>query len=84
MAKTVTLLISACALLAGCGIQTPDEVAAKRARQPANHVTVIHDDTHNVTCWEYGGTNGGISCIPDWMLVPSPAKLPTVVPPSKL
>lgn len=32
------------------------------------HVSVFHDDEKGVTCWLYGGTNGGISCIPDWML----------------
>ncbi|WP_395601154.1 hypothetical protein AB4P95_30045 (plasmid) [Pseudomonas sp. A1437] len=44
-------------------------------------VTVIHDDKRNVTCWvyrtaqEYGAIHGGgISCTPDWMLVPQQVK----------
>ena len=33
-------------------------------------VTVIHDNSRNVTCWVFDGVkSGGISCLPDWMLV---------------
>lgn len=63
-------LAAAVGALAGCEQKTPEQAAADKARYPATFVEVIHDDTRNVTCWEYGGTNGGISCLPDWMLTP--------------
>ncbi|MNP77029.1 hypothetical protein D3C76_1743760 [compost metagenome] len=43
---------------------TPERVAYIRAQ----NVEVMHDDQRQATCWMYGGTNGGISCLPDWML----------------
>ncbi|HGY9625397.1 TPA: hypothetical protein ACOJM5_001758 [Pseudomonas putida] len=36
--------------------------------RPDTHVEVMHDDHRQVTCWKYGASNGGISCLPDWML----------------
>jgi hypothetical protein len=35
------------------------------------YVTVIYDSNRNTTCWIYsGGQRGGISCIPNWQLMP--------------
>ena len=56
------------AALAGCEPMTPEQVAQHRISKPDTHVEVMHDDHRQVTCWKYGGTNGGISCLPDWML----------------
>lgn len=56
------------ATLAGCEPMTPEQVAQDRAAKPDNHVEVMHDDHRSVTCWKYGASNGGISCLPDWML----------------
>ncbi|MBG8559721.1 hypothetical protein I4436_08840 [Pseudomonas qingdaonensis] len=56
------------ATLAGCEPMTPEQLAQRRAARPDTHVEVMHDDYRQVTCWKYGGSNGGISCLPDWML----------------
>lgn len=56
------------ATLAGCKPMTPEEAARHRATWPDTHVEVMHDDHRQVTCWKYGSSNGGISCLPDWML----------------
>ncbi|MGE8436763.1 MAG: hypothetical protein ACN6P2_09525 [Pseudomonas palmensis] len=56
------------ATLAGCEPMTPEQLAQNRAARPDTHVEVMHDDHRQVTCWKYGASNGGISCLPDWML----------------
>ncbi len=56
------------ATLAGCEPMTPEEAARHQANRPDTHVEVMHDDHRQVTCWKYGASNGGISCLPDWML----------------
>lgn len=55
--------------LAGCEPATPQEAAAQRAFRPTNSLFTEHDDVRKVTCWIRNGT-GGVSCLPDWMLVP--------------
>lgn len=56
------------ATLAGCEPVTPEQIAQRRANNPDTHVEVMHDDHRSVTCWKYGASSGGISCLPDWML----------------
>lgn len=56
------------ATLAGCEPMTPERASELRAKHPDTHVEVMHDDHRQVTCWKYGASNGGISCLPDWML----------------
>lgn len=58
-------LAAALIAMAGCEINTvPGQPGAGDAR----HVNTFHDDARGVTCWLYGSTNGGIACLPDWML----------------
>ena len=55
-------LAAALLALAGCKVETQPTAG------DARHVTTFHDDARGVTCWLYGSTNGGIACLPDWML----------------
>jgi len=74
------------AALAGCGVpqETPrtGAVAQEQIDTPgAGRVVVFHDDRRSVTCWAGNGygisTIGGLSCLPDWLLVqPSAARRP--------
>lgn len=48
--------------LAGCKVETQPSAGDGR------HVQTFQDEKRGVTCWLYGSTNGGISCLPDWML----------------
>lgn len=63
----VAILAIVCLILAGCEPLLPEF----NADNPANHVYVWHDDHRATTCWQLGGSNGGISCLPDWMLKPT-------------
>lgn len=69
-------LVLALMALAGCQPPTAEEIAAEKADYPAYGVGVFHDDTRAVTCWRESN-RGGLSCLPDWLLV-----APTVAPPS--
>lgn len=61
------ILIALLAALAGCDpYRGPD--APTQKSHGATHIQVWHDDQRGVTCWIYGGTNGGISCLPDGVL----------------
>lgn len=50
-------------IIAGCDREFPEQPAPKR--YGAAHIQVWHDDKRGVTCWLYGPSNGGISCLPD-------------------
>lgn len=52
------------ALLAvvGCKVKTQPSTGDGR------HVATFQDEARGVTCWLYGSTNGGISCLPNWMI----------------
>lgn len=75
------------AALAGCNVprETPrtGAVAQEQIDTPgAGRVVVFHDDRRSVTCWVGSGygtyTVGGLSCLPDWLLVqPSSARQTT-------
>ena len=52
--------------VAGCSVETQPGAG------DARHVNTFQDEKRGVTCWLYGSTNGGIACIPDWMLTPQP------------
>ena len=62
----------------GCvNFKTVDEIEVEGAEKitflyEENDIIVYHDNIQNVTCWKYGIISGGagISCIPDWMLLP--------------
>lgn len=57
------VLIGLLVALASCEYdETP------RDKQSANNIKVWHDDERGVTCWLYGPSNGGISCLPDGVL----------------
>jgi hypothetical protein len=46
-------------------------------RAPFTGTTVQHDDQRGVTCWVYShptSREGGVSCLPDWMLTPAQHK----------
>ncbi|WP_275629819.1 hypothetical protein [Pseudomonas sp. 273] len=61
--KTLILIVLL-SVLVGCTYEKePREVA-----NGAAHIRVWHDDKRGVTCWLYGGTSGGISCLPDGAL----------------
>lgn len=66
--KPMILLVALCALV---GCEQPDSTSTPQPkRYGAMHIQVWHDDSRGVTCWLYGGTNGGISCLPDGVLIP--------------
>lgn len=83
------------AALAGCEVPAApprsESPAAERMRVPAGgdfsaDVIAFHDDKRSVTCWAtrgYSGTTGGISCVPDWMLVQA-APVHRPIPPGAL
>lgn len=57
------------------GLTACDSQAGTRTSppRPFDGATVQHDDQRAVTCWVYSSPNareGGISCLPDWMLTP--------------
>lgn len=57
------------------GLTACDSQAGTRTSppRPFDGATVQHDDQRAVTCWVYSNPNareGGISCLPDWMLTP--------------
>lgn len=61
------MIIGLLAILAGCDpYQMPEAPLEKR--YGASHIQVWHDDQRGVTCWLYGASNGGISCLPDGVL----------------
>ncbi|MDR7024380.1 hypothetical protein [Pseudomonas peli] len=62
------ILIALLAALLGCDRRVPD--APRQKSHGASHIETWHDDQRGVTCWIYGGTNGGISCLPDGVLQP--------------
>lgn len=68
--KRIRVAAALVALLtvAGCDERYGREVPYQPTAGDARHVSTFHDDSRGVTCWLYGGTNGGISCLPDWML----------------
>lgn len=49
-------------VLAGCDAE---KLKQPREKLLATQITIWHDDQRQVTCWLYGGSNGGISCLPD-------------------
>lgn len=57
------ILLVALFVLTGCEPVAPSE--SQQKRYGATHIKVWHDDQRAVTCWLYGGTKGGISCLPD-------------------
>lgn len=57
----ITLLVT----LAGC---LEYENAPREKAFGATHIKVWHDDERGVTCWLYGASDGGISCLPDGVL----------------
>lgn len=58
-------LIALLASLAGCWeYKESPQIKA----YGATHIQVWHDDERGVTCWLYGSTSGGISCLPDGVL----------------
>ena len=64
--KNLTL-IALLAVLVGCD-PYQEQQAPQEKRYGATHIQVWHDDERSVTCWLYGGTDGGISCLPDGVL----------------
>ena len=83
MSKTKSFVVISSLLIAtiigmGClDFETTDEVEAKQETEKMTYlyeednIRVYHDNIQNVTCWKYSTSpGGGISCIPDWMLVP--------------
>lgn len=60
------ILIALLAALVGCERRGPD--APMQKSYGATGIQTWHDDQRGVTCWLYGGTNGGISCLPDGVL----------------
>lgn len=67
-AAMAALMLSGCAAFA-----QPDAQIERVEREDmtfGDGVTVIRDDSRAVTCWVFWGSQkGGISCLPDWMLV---------------
>lgn len=59
------IMIAMLTALAGC--DEYDESPKEKA-YGATHIQVWHDDDRGVTCWLYGSSNGGISCLPDGVL----------------
>lgn len=59
------VLIALLAALAGC---IEHEESPREKPYGAIHIQVWHDDERGVTCWLYGPSNGGISCLPDGVL----------------
>lgn len=59
------IMIALLTALAGCDL--PVQEAPTDKRLGAN-IRVWHDDQRGVTCWIWGTTNGGISCLPDGVL----------------
>lgn len=65
--KEIKVFAAFLAVLAMSGCEQSAQIYQPKPGD-GRHVSVFHDDGKGVTCWLYGGTNGGISCIPDWML----------------
>ena len=82
MKKIIFFVVIALMLLitttVGCvDFKTTDEAEAEQGAEKMtflyeeNGIQVYHDNIQNATCWKYDATTaGGISCTPDWMLVP--------------
>lgn len=64
--KVLTMVIAFMLTLSGCEPYAPAQPNIKA--YGATHIEVWHDDQRDVTCWLYGDTNGGISCLPDAVL----------------
>lgn len=64
------LLIAVALMLAvtACDVDVRVPNTPERKSYGATHIQVWHDDQRGVTCWLYGSTNGGISCLPDGVL----------------
>ncbi|MNR60363.1 hypothetical protein D3C85_1818230 [compost metagenome] len=63
------IAVAAALALCGCEPLTPQQAAQLKADRPAHDVRVIRDDSRSVTCWKTTDSRGGISCLPNWMLV---------------
>lgn len=83
MIRAAALAVALLAL-AGCDPETPSAKAERLAKYPATHVEVFRDEARGVTCWQLGGSNGGISCLPDWMLASQAVPLPSSCTGSRL
>ena len=61
------LLMATCSALTGCVALDDENIAAGAI---SGKISRWHDDEKSVTCWTFkNGYAGGLSCIPDHMLV---------------
>lgn len=69
--RKIILIIVIVLLMGGCGPTSYKEREDSVALTSLTNVNIYtwHDDKLDVTCWYFtGDREGGMSCIPDWML----------------
>ena len=66
------MVLAVAAAMAGCDVKFSSKNHISRV--DSGTLDVMHDDVRNVTCWQSAGAYGvGLSCIPDWQLLPGAA-----------